>query len=208
VIPPVFHFVWVGAPMPDRLARYIASWAAVHPDWTVKVWGDNDFGWLANQDLYDRAGSHTSSVGQFRSDVARLEILHRFGGVYVDCDFEALQPIDDLCDVPAFAAWEADGVWVNNALMGSVPGHPLWSELIAALPGNVDRCAGKRPNVMTGPQFITPHIVERPDVALYPSAWFYPYLWSELHRQGEEFPEARAVHHWDNARKRKGLVDA
>lgn len=209
MIPKVFHFVWVGAPMPERLRRYVDSWQQVHPDWSVTVWGDADLGWLENRSLYEQADVFAGRfAGQFRSDLARIEILRRHGGVYVDCDFEARQRIDDLCAVPAWAAWELDDVWVNNAIMGSEPGHPLWSKLVAALPGNVAAHPGRRPNVMTGPQFLTPRVEGRGDFTVYPSAWFYPYSWSELDRQGEVFPQARAVHHWDNARKRRGLVDA
>jgi hypothetical protein len=27
---------------------------------------------------------------------------------------------------------------------------------------------------------------------------FYPYDWTELHRRGETFPDAYAVHHWSS----------
>ena len=91
-IPRCFHSVWVGDPMPDHLAEYVKTWTRVHPSWEHRVWGDADLGWLQNQSLYDFAEAITRHTGQFRSDVARYEILHRFGGVYVDADFEALQP--------------------------------------------------------------------------------------------------------------------
>lgn len=208
MIPRIFHFIWVGDPMPDRLRRYVGTWQDIHPDWDLWMWDESTLGWLTNIDLFHHADNYTNSPGQFRSDIARYEILHRYGGVYVDCDFEARKPIDALRDHPAFAAWEVDDVWVNNAILGSVPGHPVWQELIDALPANVDRTLGKRPNVMTGPQFITGHFDGRDDVAIYPAAMFYPYLHSELHRRDEDFPEALAVHRWQNAMKRRGLADA
>jgi mannosyltransferase OCH1-like enzyme len=201
-IPRLFHSIWVGDPMPDHLREYVASWTRVHPGWEHKVWGDADLDWLQNQELYDFAEAITKHHGQFRADVARYEILHRYGGVYVDCDFEAVVPIDDLLmGVDCFAAWETDDVWVNNAILGSVPGHPLLRDLIDGLPANVKAHRGQRPNITSGPQYLTP-LARRHGITVYPSAAFYPYRWDELDRAGHAFPDAYAVHHWDNARKR------
>ena len=56
-----------------------------------------------------------------RSDIIRLEVLFRFGGVYVDTDVECLRPIDPLLREGAdfFAAYMRPGT-VNNAVIGSV----------------------------------------------------------------------------------------
>lgn len=206
MIPPVIHHVWVGDPMPDHLAAYVATWAEHHPKWGHRLWGEGDLDWLTNQRLYDEAEKHTPAVGQFRSDVARYEILHRHGGVYVDADFECLRPLDELLTgVRCFAAWETDGVWVNNAIMGAEPGHPLFAELIRRLPSNVVRKRGRRPNHLSGPRFLTPVARAYRDVTVFESALFYPYRWDELDRAGEPFPDAYAVHHWDNARKRAAV---
>lgn len=200
MIPHIIHHIWLGDPMQMHLERYLATWNRHHPAWEHRLWvGFDD---LRNQNLYDRAEEITPSVGQFRSDIARYEILHRYGGVYVDCDFECRRPLDELIEgLDLFAAWETDGVWVNNAIIGATPDDPLIDELIRKLPANVSRKRGKRPNVMTGPQFLTPHWVQA-DAPTFPAALFYPYRWDELDRAGEAFPEAYAVHHWDNARKR------
>jgi mannosyltransferase OCH1-like enzyme len=197
-IPRVFHSIWVGDPMPDHLREYVASWTRVHPSWVHRVWGDGDIDWLQNQDLYDFAEAITRDHGQFRSDVARYEILHRYGGVYVDCDFEALQPIDELVmGVECFAAWETDDVWINNAILGAEPGHPLFADLIDGLSANVKTHRGKRPNILSGPQYLTPAMRDRDDVTLFPAEQFYPFRWDELERRGEHFPKAYAVHHWN-----------
>lgn len=198
MIPRLFHSVWVGPPMPEHLAEYVATWTRVHTGWHHKVWGESDLDWLQNQELFDFAEAVTRHHGQFRADIARYEVLHRYGGVYVDCDFEALCPIDDLLmGVDCFAAWETDDVWINNAIMGCVPGHPLLIELIDGLPANVKRHRGKRPNVTSGPQYLTPLMRDRDDVTLFRSAQFYPFRWDQLERRGEHFPEAYAVHHWE-----------
>lgn len=206
MIPLVFHSIWVGPPMPAHLRDYLATWKRVHPQWEHRMWGERDLDWLTNQPLFDAANFVSSRPGQFRSDVARYEILHRFGGVYVDCDFEALRPIDDLiAGTTCFAAWETDGVWINNAILGAIPAHPMLDELIAGLPANVVRRRGTRPNVMTGPQYLTP-VARRHQITVFPSAAFYPYNFVDVGtaREAGPFPDAYAIHHWANRRARLG----
>lgn len=201
MIPRIIHQVWVGGPVPDQIADWMDTWKAQHPGWEYRLWGDGDFGWLRHRDLFDRAEEIASgSEGQFRSDLARYEILHEHGGVYVDADFECLRPIDDLLDAEFFTAWERDKWWANMAIAGAIPGHPFLDKLIDGIPANVARRAGRRPNWLTGPRYITPILLRRSDVTVHPAEMFFPYAWNELDRASEEFPGARAVHHWWNQR--------
>lgn len=206
MIPRILHHIWVGPAMPQRLSPYVDSWRTLHPEWEHRF--HTGFDGLQNQALYDNAEAITPHVGQLRSDLARYELLYRHGGVYVDCDLEALRPIDDLLDAPCFAGWEMDGRWVNNAIIGAEPGHPLMRALIEQAPRSIHRHRGKRPNIMTGPHLLTPLARNRGDVVIHPQDAFYPYSFAELDRQGGDYGDAYACHHWDNTRKRKGLVDA
>lgn len=208
VIPNTLHHIWVGDTMPGHLRDYVAGWRELHPEWMWCLWGDDDFGWLVNQDLFDAAPDIVGpeEVGQLRSDIARLEILHREGGVYVDCDMEAVKPLDPLLGVSCFAGFEdCDRKWVNNAIFGAEPGHPFLAALIEALPASVraaQRAGIRRPNRFSGPQFVTPIWANRfrGQVTVHDSTLFYPYSWSELDRGGEQFPSAYSVHHWAHRR--------
>lgn len=207
MIPPVLHQVWVGGPLPDHLAGYTAGLRAMHPDWEYRLWDEAAVAQLGliNQHLWDDADRLAGQyAGQFRSDVARLEILWRLGGVYVDTDCEARRPLDPLLDDLCFLGWEVEGVWVNNAVVGAVRGHPLLQQLVAQLPAHVRRFRPPaRPNRMSGPRYVTPR-ARAAHVTLHPQHFFYPYLHDELHRDAEPHPDSYLVHHWDNARKRKG----
>ena len=218
MIPKIIHQVWLGGPMPDELVEMRQSLIDAHPGWEFRLWGDDDFGWLRNQDLFDQAETIApGSEGQFRSDVARYEILARYGGVYVDCDIEAVpgRSLDELLDlaarlradagpIEAFAGYECDR-WVNNAVIGSVAGGLFVEACVQALPARVELAKGKgwRPNRISGPHLVTP-IARRLGVTLFAAEVFYPYRFDELHRGGDAVPAGTVLrHHWWNQRTRQ-----
>lgn len=182
--------------MPADFVEYGKSWERCHPKWTVHLWDDrwvdqfqhNVVGWtpLNAPKLFERATSPSQC-----KDLLAPEILFRFGGVYIDCDFECRRPIDELLEgVDAFAASEAQGV-ISSGIMGCVPGHSSFRGLAAA----ARRVVRTRqvPSNETGPKLATRHLR---NVKVFPSELFYPYLYNEPERATEEFPEAFAVHHW------------
>ena len=120
MIPRVFHQIWLGeAEFPYAQER--ETWLRNHPDWEHRLWTEADL----PHDL-------------------RLELLHRHGGVYLDADFECLQPIDPLlADVDCFLGL-LDSGRVSNAVIGAVPGHGLLTKAMAGVQprttyGPVDR---------------------------------------------------------------------
>jgi mannosyltransferase OCH1-like enzyme len=189
--------------MPREFVEYGERMQTLMPEWAHLLWTEQNLPSLRNQDLFDRAAEIAPrNVGQLRADIVRYEVLALHGGVYMDCDFEVQKPLDALLDKGAFAAWEAEGVWINNAVLGGPKGGTFFHALIEGLERNVRRHAGRKPNVLSGPQYLTP-IARAHAITVYPKAWFYPYLWNELHRRNEHFPNAYAVHHWNNRRSRR-----
>ncbi len=217
MIPKTLHQIWLGPPMPDHLLDYRVRWMRLHPDWTHKLWGDNDLGWLENRDLYEAADEISPrSVWQFRSDIARIEIVHRYAGVYADSDMEPCKRIDPLLDVPAFVFRHPTPngrpnpkyKWLINALIGAEQGHPAMRAAIDGMRQSVRENKGLRTVFTVGPRYVTRIWQERDDIVKYPAAWAFPYGWQELHRGDECFPDAYAVHHWNNRRSGGYVGDA
>lgn len=212
MIPRTIHQIWVGdLEPPAAFEAWSLRWQELHPRWSYIRWGGCPADFVVRP-LWERAAEivPARNVGQFRADILRYEILARMGGVYVDMDFEPLRPLDgflaDLGDgCCGFAAWETDGEWVNNAIMGAQPATPFFIELVEGLEGRVAKHNGRRPNKISGPAYLTGRLKERRPsrFAIASSAVFYPYRWDELERAGEQFPDAIAVHHWAN---RAGLL--
>lgn len=202
----VLHRIWVGPPMPERLAQIGVQWKDMLPGWGHRLWGDDDLGWLANRDLYDRAEALVpkDAVGQFRADIARYEILAQFGGVYVDCDLEPLRDITDLHAHQAWAGWEVQDRFVGNTILGGQPGAPFFTEAVEALPGSVEANAGRRPNRMSGPHFTTRLYRKHGGLHVYPQQFFYPYAHDQLDRHHDDPGDAYTRHLWWHQRTLKG----
>ncbi|MCW3010299.1 MAG: hypothetical protein JWO90_703, partial [Solirubrobacterales bacterium] len=195
-IPHTIHRVWLGdAPLPEMAAAFGETWAHHHPGWELRLWRDEDLPPLRNQAAFDAAASLAE-----RADIVRYELLLRFGGVYVDTDFECLRSLEPLLeDVEAFTASQ-DGRTLSNSIIGATAGHPLLRALVDALPRAVAERSGRPPNQVTGPGLLTA-VVEgdaalEAGVQVFPPALFFPYLHDEPSRRHESFPDAYAVHHW------------
>jgi len=188
-IPRIIHRIWLGEdPLRDEFDHYGDTWRNHHPGWEMRLWTENELPELGLTETLAR-GRHQAE----RADVLRYELLERFGGVYVDIDFECLRSLEPLLDgVEAFAAFQ----WperVSNAMLGAVPGHPLFER--ASREAALRIGVGTIP-AATGPQYFTELLKHFPEVTLFGPEKFFPYLWTEQHRAGEDFPDAYAVHRW------------
>ncbi|MBA3850492.1 MAG: hypothetical protein C0502_10955 [Opitutus sp.] len=200
-IPRIFHRIWLGPkPLPAEFAAFGETWAALHPGWEMRLWTDANLPPLANQALFDSAPSFAA-----KADILRYELLLRFGGVYVDTDFECLKSIEPLLDdVECFVAQQKDldadfgkFCYVNNALMGAAPGHPLFRDLVESLPQHMASLPPDVPaSYLTGPHYLTTVLQSHPEAKIFPAKFFYPYTATERWRRHEKFPDAYAVHHW------------
>jgi mannosyltransferase OCH1-like enzyme len=110
-IPRTFHQLWLGPePMPAEFQEFRTTWQRLHPGWEHKLWTDATLPPLENQRAFDLARSAAA-----KSNIARYEIVRRFGGVYIDTDFECKRSLEALLQgVDCFAAWERKGS-ANNA---------------------------------------------------------------------------------------------
>lgn len=199
-IPRMFHRIWIGPdPMPEVFVRYGETWLEHHPGWDMMTWGNNDLPRLDNQAFFEAAATWSE-----KSDFLRHEILYRWGGVYVDTDFECLANIEHLIEgIDAFAATE-NGRVVSMGILGAKSCHALFAAAVDAL-GENPFPRSKNASDNTGPQFITRSWRKRgliPPVIL-PPALVYPSPWG-----GEipddyrtRYPHAVAIHHWAHSWK-------
>jgi inositol phosphorylceramide mannosyltransferase catalytic subunit len=208
IIPKKIHFIWLGSPFPERDKKMIDSWIQLHPDWEVKIWIDADVEpfQMQNKLAYDKA----INWGE-KSDIWRYEILHRFGGLYVDTDFECVKAFDPLhksCEFYTGICCDQRAL-LGNGLIGSVPHHPILTKCIEKItigPGDQN---GNRIQQQTGPYYYTRCFLSLAEeypgkVVPFPSSYFFPLPPKNRvrHWNSDEIkkkwlkPESYAIHYW------------
>ena len=168
LIPRIFHQIWVGPdPFPDEYTRYQQTWLDCHPGWTLRFWTEENL----PADLRRPEAAERLRAPAERANILRLEMLWRFGGVYVDTDFRCLRSIEPLIDGTDFFISLAKPGRVNNALMGSVAGHPILDD---ALDRIQPREFFGHDKEATGTRFLDTLLLDRDGVTLIEPEHFYP----------------------------------
>jgi inositol phosphorylceramide mannosyltransferase catalytic subunit len=208
IIPKKIHLIWLGSPLPERCQKIVDSWIKFHPDWEVKVWTDADvepFG-MRNKIAFDCS----INWGE-KSDIWRYEILHRFGGLYIDTDFECVKAFDLIHKSAEFYAgicYESIAL-LGNSLIGSVPNHPILTKCIEEIrigPGDFN---ATRIQQETGPYHFTRCFMDLAGqfpgkVVSFPTSYFFPLPPTNRVENGEVEeiksrwlkPESFAIHYW------------
>jgi hypothetical protein len=190
-IPQTIHRVWLGdRPMPIEHQHFAETFMHHHPSWEMRLWTEADL------DLLDISAAEHERTRTFSelSNLMRYEVLHKFGGVYVDTDVECRRSFAPLLrGIDAFAALEITGR-VGNAILGSVAGHRAFAR--AAMLARRTLGVGAHSADANGPYFLSLILEQEPEVTIFPAELFYPYRWDETDRRHEAFPDAYAIHHW------------
>ena len=187
VVPKVFHHIWIGPkPLPPEHVRWIESWRLFHPDWSFKFWTEKELPEPRYPEIVNRCRWYAQQV-----NFHRLEVLLQHGGIYLDTDFQCLKNIEPLISGKDFISAYQTEYDIANGFIGATPGHPILSETLEVLREIFV------PDIWgLGPVSLTRVLRGHPEISPLACELFYPYLWNELHRKGEEFPRAYAVHHW------------
>lgn len=111
----------------------IDSWKKTYPDFEIKYWTDEEILPLI-QDCRYAVSCYEKGKFAFAGDYARLKILYKYGGLYMDTDVFCVDRIPDSCFEKSFTAWDAgfDTYWSQNGtcIYASEPGLKLFMEFI------------------------------------------------------------------------------
>ena len=201
IIPKIIHQIWIGSPLPQVFKKYMNTWKQMHSDWEYKLWTDenvHELFPLYNQRFYDE----TESMG-VKSDLLKWEIIYRFGGLYVDTDYECLKPLDLLHYTydfyTGFQPLDAFFVQLGAALYAAYPKHPILKHCIETIK---DDWHHKGAPKKSGPCHFSKSFMavagknQSRDIA-FPAFYFYPLGSKETLLQREQWVQdgAYAVHH-------------
>ncbi len=218
MIPKIIHQTWKDNFIPESFLHWQKSWIEMHPDFEYKLW--------TNEDIEDLIGQQSKEIKNLffnyddnicRIDIARYLILQKYGGLYVDLDFECLHPHHKLFEGHQLifglepdthsqrkkAALSGINSIVGNAWIASNPNHPFWQHLLNYLiqVQNKDDVLE-----LTGPFALTRAIssFEIKEISIISSQYIYPIdkdeCWSGQVQDLEFFDtrtqKSLALHHW------------
>jgi inositol phosphorylceramide mannosyltransferase catalytic subunit len=129
-IPHIIHQIWYQGEtqLPEKYRRFRNTWKKNHPDWEFVFWDKKNIRELAHKEYAWFVSYFDGYAFDIqRMDSARYLILNSFGGFYIDMDVESFKPIDEL--LGGYELVLSKTVSYNNAIMGSIPNHPLWQEV-------------------------------------------------------------------------------
>jgi FkbM family methyltransferase len=145
----------------------------LHPTWEVKVWRDPI---KADGFLLEKYWRKVKT-GAGLADLIRLDVLFRFGGVYVDSDIKLIRPLDVLAQhYDCFIASE-DGVNLTNALVGARKQSPAIYRIIDYLNKN-EPDWDLPPNIATGPVLFAAQLKWSHEITVLPRETFYSYSYT------------------------------
>ncbi len=222
-IPRVIHQIWLGGEVPEKYHNWMAAWAAME-GWEYRLWRDKDVESMSlyNRDLYELS----TNLGE-KSDILRLEVLSQYGGIYVDVDYECVnidvfQELHNQYDFYiGFEPIEHGVISTRNifkmcnALIGSIPHHPLVKHLIVNMKANyfaVRQFEGTLER--SGPSYITRIICEyllyapdRHKNMYLPCTFLYPFTEKDLAQENllECLPETAGIHYWSGSWRKRNL---
>lgn len=129
MIPKIIHCCWLGGGPKNALSlKCRASWKKYAPDCEIREW---------DMEAVEATGASVPPFVReaiarrkwaFAADWIRFLALSLEGGLYFDCDFELIAPIDDLIKQGPFvnAHWGVDGsVGIEAAIMALEKNSPI-----------------------------------------------------------------------------------
>lgn len=126
IIPKIIHCCWFsGEDKPDLYKRCIDSWHKYCGDYEIKEWNLNNVD-VKKYRFMEKAIECRKWA--FASDIVRLDVVNRFGGVYLDMDVEVLQPMNILLGFKSFFSFDHN-TNLELAVFGSHRGNK-WLSMI------------------------------------------------------------------------------
>lgn len=204
LIPKKIHYMWFGKKqIPTKLQRCVDSWRMHCPDYEIIQWNEENYD--LDRHPYMRDAYERGAYG-FVPDYARLDILYRYGGIYMDTDVEVVKNLDQLLYQEAFCGVEKWQVINFGGCSGAVKEHPMMEKFLKARMGISFLDENGSPNTITCGYYdtnaaldngycingMTQHIQ---GMNIYASDYFHPYDYMSGHRHMTEHTYSV---HWFN----------
>ncbi len=206
LIPKVIHYIWLGGcEIPDRLQKCMDSWKKECPSYVIKRWDESNLDLSGNE--YVKQAYDMKKYG-FASDFLRLEILYKYGGIYIDTDVELIKPLDEMLYQTGFCGVEKWCYVNSGGGIGCVPGNSVIKQIIDYRKNVQFILPDGSLNMETCGIFETMPLVEKgfrldntlqtiDDMNIYPADFFCPYNYMNQNLTISD--NTLSIHHFENS---------
>lgn len=134
MIPKTIHYCWFGrGEKPEDIKNCIQSWKKYLSDWEMIEWNEDNYDINAHQ--YTKE-AYEAKKWAFVSDLARLDILYQYGGVYLDVDVEFIKPLPSEClEYEGFCGFEHTATIAPGLIFGVEKENTLIKEVLDSYEG-------------------------------------------------------------------------
>ena len=133
-IPHIIHYCWFGKnEKPKVVIECINTWKKYFPDWEIKEWNEDNYDLSGIQYVYD---AYKLKKWAFVSDLVRLDILYRYGGIYLDIDVEFIRPLPSyFLEYKGFLGFEYTNTIAPGLIFGVEKENPFVKKIIDTYEG-------------------------------------------------------------------------
>lgn len=169
-IPKIIHQTWKTNQVPDEWKTSPVMWKKLHPDWTYKLWTDEDnLNFIKKKYPWYLKTYLSFPYNIQRADAIRYCILYEYGGLYSDLDIEPIKKLDDLFIYEgAYLVKSINTPYsYTNSILASTPKNKFWLDVLKETMKKSEWWyVGKHITVMntTGPAMINRVILKTPFV--------------------------------------------
>ena len=209
MIPKTLHYCWFGNKRKPKLVKdCITSWKTILADYELIEWNES------NSDLSHPfvREAYVKKKWAFVADFVRLDIIYKFGGIYLDTDMLVIKNLSELLKADCFFGAE-DSEFISCGIIGAKKNFQFIKDCKSRYDSiSFDSNFGKItiPRLITAKfkslyssNFIFDKIIFIYNITIYPPEYFYPI--SFLNKNDISnfkdflFPESYAVHLWSSS---------
>lgn len=142
--PKIIHQIWVSPKndqyFPGKYNTYYESWSQHNPSWHQVLWTSGEANEFVQQYYPDMKQLYDWFLLPVqRADLLRVMLLHHYGGLYADLDYECFDSLDRTLPINPEHNVLIIGSPITlyeifqNSLMVSVPKHPFWMDVLKVI---------------------------------------------------------------------------
>jgi mannosyltransferase OCH1-like enzyme len=136
MIPKLIHQTWKTDSIPKKWHPFVNKVKILNPGWSYKLWTDQENDEFVKREFpefYQLFAGFPRKI--MRADTIRYLIMYKYGGVYMDLDYEVLKPFNFenkniVLPLEECVKDENSIKWIGNCFLASVPEHKFWQDVI------------------------------------------------------------------------------